>query len=628
MKKLVVYGVIFLLSFLHSERLQIGTKPSYTTKASIEYTLVEKRDERPEVLTQRSWHKDKKSFDTFENLEKAYWARLLVTNSTSEAKAYYLLSENKFTYHIEFFLVKDGQTVDYQEDGVVSKNPSRSFNTSHIIFPLTLAPHEEVEVYFKIQNYNKIDIDFILVTKEYLLDFYQSYNMVEGLFFGGMLIMLFYNLFLYFLLKFRAYLYYVLYTFWLMVYFIGFFGFSQRYFPDHTWMFYLSSGSFFIAMTLFVQSILNLKEQLPPIYKILNFFIGYFVVSTLVNIFVLEIEAFFYAQLLFNLFFIMVSIYGFFIIVSTYYLAVYQKDKIARVYTLVWSVVALSSLTLPVIYLHVLEVEVPADYILQFIMLFEVLCFSFILAYKIKEMEREKLVQQKLLVEQGKLASMGEMISTIAHQWRQPLSEINGVVLNVDVDHRRERLTQERLDKHINEIEEVTAYLSKTIHDFMNFFDNTKMLESFSLSTIFKQSNKLVSISTGKVVSLNYNMQSNIEMVGYKSELIQALIIVINNSIEATQKEKKKASIWVDATEIEGRVQITIEDNGGGINKEILEDIFMPYFTTKSETKGRGLGLYILKIIIEQSMHGRVALFNGKEGAVCKMTIPKKLKMN
>ena len=625
MKKLVVYGVIFLLSFLHSERLQIGTKPSYTTKASIEYTLVEKRDERPEVLTQRSWHKDKKSFDTFENLEKAYWARLLVTNSTSEAKAYYLLSENKFTYHIEFFLVKDGQTVDYQEDGVVSKNPSRSFNTSHIIFPLTLAPHEEVEVYFKIQNYNKIDIDFILVTKEYLLDFYQSYNMVEGLFFGGMLIMLFYNLFLYFLLKFRAYLYYVLYTFWLMVYFIGFFGFSQRYFPDHTWMFYLSSGSFFIAMTLFVQSILNLKEQLPPIYKILNFFIGYFVVSTLVNIFVLEIEAFFYAQLLFNLFFIMVSIYGFFIIVSTYYLAVYQKDKIARVYTLVWSVVALSSLTLPVIYLHVLEVEVPADYILQFIMLFEVLCFSFILAYKIKEMEREKLVQQKLLVEQGKLASMGEMISTIAHQWRQPLSEINGVVLNVDVDHRRERLTQERLDKHINEIEEVTAYLSKTIYDFINFFNHNKAIELFYLSEVLQQSHKLALFSGGDNILVFNTINENVQMTGYKSELIQSLLIVINNAVDACNKEATPGKIVITTFLLGEQLNIIVEDNGGGVSEEVLEDIYTPYFTTKHESKGTGLGLYILKMIIEESMHGSVNIFNGNEGAVCKIVIPKNL---
>ena len=592
------------------------------------YTLANDPNEGVAHLTNRVWQKDKRGFNSFENLDKAYWAKLKLENTTRDSKVYYLRAENQFTYHIEFFVVKNGLITDYREDGEIVKEKERTFNSNHMIFPVALAPSEKVELYFKILNYNKIDIDFTMATKEHLLDYYQTYNIIEGIFFGGMLLLFLYNLFLYFLLKFRDYLYYLLYTFWITVYFAGFFGFIDRYCPEYILMFHISAGVFFIAMTLFIQEILNLKEQLPKVHQVLNIFMVLFLITKIAYVISLEAENFFYTQLTFNLFFIIISIYTFFIIISTYYLAFYKEDQTSRVYALVWTLVSFSRLLLPIAYLNIVELEFSIDYIFQFMMLFEVLCFSLMLAYKIKEIEKEKLAQQKLLVQQSKLATMGEMISTIAHQWREPLIEINGIVFDLDVDYKESKLTQERLDEHLNDIEEVTAYLSKTIHDFMNFFDNTKMLESFSLSTIFEQSNKLVSISTGKVVSLNYNMQSNIEMVGYKSELIQALIIVINNSIEATQKEKKKASIWVDATEIEGRVQITIEDNGGGINKEILEDIFMPYFTTKSETKGRGLGLYILKIIIEQSMHGRVALFNGKEGAVCKMTIPKKLKMN
>ena len=621
----MLYGVIFLLNFLHSETLEIATESSYTTKEYISYTLAEDMNETPETLTQRVWQKDKKSFHTFANAEKAYWARLLLQNNTPASKTYYLLAENKFTYHIEYFLLKNGKTIDYQEDGVVSKNPSRSFNTSHMIFPLTLPPFESLEVYFKIQNYNKIDIDFLLLSKAYLLDFYQTYNIIEGLFFGGMLIMLLYNLFLYVLLRIRTYLYYVLYTFWLTVYFVGFFGFSQRYFPDYTWMFYLSSGSFFIAMTLFVQSILNLKKQLPFINKILNFFIGYFILTTLVNIFVIEIEAFFYAQLLFNLFFIMVLIYGIFIMASTYYLAVYKESLIAKVYAVVWSLVAFSSILLPIIYLHITEVNIPADYILQFLMLFEVLCFSFVLAYKIKAIEKEKFTQQKLLIEQTKLASMGEMISSIAHQWRQPLSEINGIALYLDVDYKKKLLTQEKLDGHLNDIEEVTSYLSTTIHDFTNFFNHDKALEHFSLSEILYQSQKLALMSVGKKSLFSHNMHEDLQMVGYKSELIQALLIVINNAIDACNQKGVVAKIVIRTSEKNAYVNIMIEDNGGGIDTAILEDIYTPYFTTKQESKGTGLGLYILKMIIEQSMQGNVEMLNGKEGAICKISIPKYL---
>ncbi|MBU1667929.1 sensor histidine kinase [bacterium] len=627
--KIIFYTLVLFLNLLYAETaLKIGTENAYKTKMYIRYTLANDLNETPTSLSKSVWKEDKSAFNTIENLDKAYWAKLKLENTTKESKVYYLQSENQFTYHIEFFMLRNGEIVNYREDGVIAKKKERMFNTNHMIFPVILKPSEEVEVYFKILNYNKIDIDFTLVTKEYLLDFYQTYNIVEGIFFGGMLLLFLYNLFLYFLLKFRVYLYYVLYTFWVTVYFVGFFGFMERYFPDYMLMFQMSSGSFFIAMTLFIQTILNLKEQLPKVHKSLNIFMGIFFLLTASYVVCLEAEIFSHAQVIFDFFLLMVPVYVVFIIISTYYLAVYKEDPIAKVYALIWTLVAFFGLLLPIVYLNLLELDFPIDYIFQFVILFEVLCFSFILAYKIKEIEKETLAQQKLLVQQNKLASMGEMISTIAHQWREPLTVINGIVLDVDVDYKESRLTEERLEEHLNNIEEVTAYLSGTIHDFMNFFNNKKTLESFYLSTVFEQSQKLVLISVKEAVLLKYGMENDIKMFGYKSELIQALLIVINNAIEAALKQNKKAQVLIHATEIESRVEITIKDNGRGIDKEMLDDLFMPYFTTKFDRKGRGLGLYILKIIIEQSMYGSVALFNGKEGAVCKIIIPKKLKMN
>ena len=622
MRKIFLLILLFLWTFLHAERVELGKKDFYKVKEALSYTLAEENNEPPEKLTLRKWEKDKKSFNTFQNADKAYWEKLEVKNITDKSKRYYLKSENQFTYHIEYFLLKSGTIVDHIEDGVISKNKNREFNVNHMIFPFTLAPKEEATIYFKIQNYNKIDIDFSIVTQEYLLDFYQTYNIVEGAFLGGMLMMMFYNFFLYFLLKFRAYLYYVFYTFWLTVYFTGLFGFSQRYFAGYTWIFYISSGAFFVFMTYFVQSILNLKEQLPKINRILNIFVGYFIIATVVNIFMFEYEQFFYAQILFNLFFILIPIYIIIVIFVTYYLAFVKKDSVAKIYSLVWTLVALVGISLPLVYLNIIEVDIHPDYIFQFIMLFEVLCFSFVLAYKIKLMQKEQAEQQYLLVEQNKLVAMGEMISSIAHQWRQPLTEINGIVLNMDMDYRKEKLNESRLTEHLNSIEDVTSYLSRTIHDFMNLFSHKKELEAFSMLDVISSSKRLALMSAGEDVSFLYKKDMNIQMFGYRSELIQAFLIVINNAIDASKQNNISAIISIDIKEVKDMVSINIEDNGGGIPEKILKDIFNPYFTTKHESQGTGLGLYILKMIIEESMHGSVKITNQNQGVNCEIMVP------
>ena len=615
MPKIFLFIFLFFLQSSYAQILEINQNSTYETKNYIQYSL----------LNKGIWENNKKNFNTYKTFNSPYWAKLTLKNISNTKTTYYLKSENQFTYHIEFFLLKNKNIINYIEDGVISKNKNRDFNANHMIFPVFLEANETVEVLFKIQNYNKIDIDFTLVTKEYLLDYYQTYNIVEGLFFGGMLLMMLYNLFLYFLLKFKGYIYYVTYVFWLSIYFVGLFGFSQRYFESFTWIFYISSGAFFISLTLFVQSILNLKKKMPKINKILNLFIVYFIVATLTNIYVLEQREFFYAQILFNLFFTLVPLFIGIIIASTYYLAYIKNDTIAKFYSIIWSIIALIGLLLPLEYLNILTTDIPSDYIFQFLTLFEVLCFSFILAYKIKIMEKEKKEQEKFLVQQNKLASMGEMISIIAHQWRQPLSEINGVILNMDLDYKKERLSSQIFNAHLDNLEMTTAYLSDTINDFMDFFRQDKKLEQLILSDVINTALKLVSVSHNHNISIKYNAHPKIEFLSYKSELIQALLIVINNAIDACVINKNdKSEIILENNIVDDNIIISIIDNGSGIPKDILDKIYNPYFTTKHESKGTGLGLYILKMIIEQTMQGRIELNSHNGITKCNILIPLK----
>ncbi len=626
MHKIFLLFFLFLNYFGYSKILEIDSEPIYETKNYISYSLADCLNEKPPFKKTKVWSKNKETFNTPQNRTKPYWVKIELKNISNQTKTYYLKAENQFTYHINYYLVKDNIVVKHIQDGVISKNRDRAFNVNHMIFPLTLKSQEKATAYFKIRNYNKIDLNFSLVDESYLIDYYQTYNIVEGIFFGGMLLMLLYNLFLYFLLKFKFYLYYVSYVFWLTIYFIGLFGFSQRYFEDYSLIFHLSSGAFFISLTLFVQSILNLKEKLPKIYSLLNIFNFYFVIATIVNIYALEEKNFFYAQLLFNIFFIVVPVFVAIIIALTYYLAYFKKDKIAQFYSIIWTFIALIGSLLPLEYLNIVTFSIPSDYIVQFIILVEILCFSFILAYKIKLIEQEKKEQERLLVQQNRLASMGEMISMIAHQWRQPLSEINGIVISMDIDYRKEQLSGTKFNNYLDNIENTTAYMSNTINDFMDFFKHNKSLEELDISNVINTALNLLSIKSSHKININYKNSEKVIFEGYKSELIQALLIVLNNAIDATLLTDKQPNITIKTNKNRHTLTISIQDNGCGINKEILDKIYDPYFTTKHKSKGTGLGLYILKMIIEHRMKGKVEIISSNSGTLCNISIPLKVK--
>lgn len=622
--KLFISITFFFIHNVFAQTLEINLSEKYTVNDYLQYTLAQTPDEAVEDLEGRAWFKDKHSFNTLQYSNHAYWAKLKVKNLANSSRTYYFKAENQFTYLIEYYLIKNNKIVKYLKDGVISKNHHRAFNANHMLFTLEMQAHSEAEVYFKIRNYNKVNINFLLVTQDYLLDFYQTYNLLEGIFFGGMILMMLYNLFLYIIFRIRSYIYYVAYAFGLTVYFIGLFGFSERYFASSTYIFYISSGVFFTFLTLFVQSILNLKKKLPQINKLLNLYIAYFLLSTIINSYMLEIELFVYAQILFNLFFIVLFTFSLIIIGSTYYLAYFKQDKIAKFYSIIWSLLAAMGILLPLQYLNIIQLAIPADYIFQFLTLIEILFFSFLLAHNINLIEAEKQEQKHILIQQNKLASMGEVISMIAHQWRQPLSEVNGIILNMDIDYRKEKLSTHKFNHYLDNLESITAYMSDTINNFLDYFKHNQEKETFKLSQLIEGTINLASSSNKKDVNITYVKHPEISLNAYRSQLIQALLIVINNAIDACtiQNSPKKSKILISVTMTNRYIVITIEDNGGGIPVEIIDKIYDPYFTTKHQSKGTGLGLYILKMIIEQNMQGKITITSANKKTICNIHIP------
>ena len=243
------------------------------------------------------------------------------------------------------------------------------------------------------------------------------------------------------------------------------------------------------------------------------------------------------------------------------------------------------------------------------------------------EVEKNKQKEQ-LIYQQSKQAAMGQMLNNIAHQWRQPLNAVSITVGKLEYASKKDILQKEDLDSSLQSIKSLVKQMSDTIDDFRNFFKPDKAKGYFSLLQCLKNSASVVSEAyESQNIKISIICDPQIECFGYERELMQVLLVCFGNSKDAIEENGvKEGKITVVGKQTpHGDVSITITDNGGGVKNEIIHDIFNPFFTTKEEGKGSGIGLYMSKQIIEQGMQGSIFAVNSTDGLSVTIEIPKEL---
>lgn len=231
---------------------------------------------------------------------------------------------------------------------------------------------------------------------------------------------------------------------------------------------------------------------------------------------------------------------------------------------------------------------------------------------------KQRLAQEQLLVQQSKLAAMGEMIGNIAHQWRQPLAEISAIHMNMKVTYDFNKFDKKYLNEKIKEANKLTAYMSQTITDFQNFFKPRGEKEIFSVQNACKEAAKIIESSLRyHEISLKFNTIKDTNILGYKNEYSQVMLNILSNAKDIIIERKIKfPRINIEIKEGNNYSIVKISDNAGGIAEKILDKIFEPYFTTRYKTQGTGIGLYMSKNIIERNMYGFINVKNTDEGAL------------
>ncbi len=243
-----------------------------------------------------------------------------------------------------------------------------------------------------------------------------------------------------------------------------------------------------------------------------------------------------------------------------------------------------------------------------------------------QEIDKNRVKDQQML-QQSRMAQMGEMISMIAHQWRQPLGAIASTSIDLrmkmmlesyDLDDKvQQKECVTYLDKQLVNVEGYVQSLTQTIDDFRNFYQPNKKQKIGSVNEPIQKSLDIIrATAESQGIEIIESYESKQTLALFDSELMQVFLNILKNAQDNfREKETKLAKIIVNTIDIENGVKVEICDNGGGISEDIIGKIFDPYFSTKDEKNGTGLGLYMSKTIVEDHHNGKLSAENRDDGA-------------
>jgi signal transduction histidine kinase len=250
------------------------------------------------------------------------------------------------------------------------------------------------------------------------------------------------------------------------------------------------------------------------------------------------------------------------------------------------------------------------------------------LEQRVEEAVEKQRNQERLMIHQSRQAAMGEMLESIAHQWRQPLNNIGLAVTNMETKHAFGALNDDEFERKMTIISDNIQYMSDTIDDFRNFLTPDRTTQLFSPIRTVQDVLRIIDAQL-RSDKIDYNVESccAVQIRGIENEFKQVLLVLFNNARDAIKEQRTMQRIE------RGRIDITLHcrdeqtvfevcDNGGGIDEEICHSIFEPYFTTKFKTQGTGIGLYLAKNIIENRMEGTLTMKNQDGGSCFIITVP------
>ena len=490
------------------------------------------------------------------------------------------------------------------KDSLVHTNTQYEIINNVMLIKLDDKQKNELIFQYKYETPKRAEFRWNTIT-----DFEYTYLLkYEGILYGvsyGIIFCAFlYYLIIYFSSKIKHFLYYSLMQLFVLFSLIGFVYFSYQPYPASTpqAIVDICETLSFLFTLLFAQSILYTKQKMPKIHIFINLFI-------LLNILdVIAILFYKYSILYEYLSFYVVFLIPFF----TGILAFLKGNKYSLIYTLGWLVVCIFTYVAqnweisPISSIYVIHIGAPL----------ESLIFSFALGYMLKTLVNEKNEKEKILIHQSKLASMGEMINNIAHQWRQPLTHLGFINMNLQLCLEEEPIDKKYINEKIEESNAQLDFMSKTIDNFRDFYKINKKKELFYISDAVKKALDIMEpIFKNNKIEFEFNLIKDKQVDGYENEYSQVILNILTNAKDVLlSRQIQNPKIVISINQKHNSTITTILDNGGGIENKYINQIFDPYFTTKE--KGSGIGLYMSEMIIKNHFKGKITACNKANGSL------------
>ncbi|MCH9739260.1 MAG: sensor histidine kinase [Epsilonproteobacteria bacterium] len=416
-----------------------------------------------------------------------------------------------------------------------------------------------------------------------------------------------YNLAFYFYIRNRQYLYYALAQLFILSTLVGvesmlispfdeIYGFKNYYILDISQTFMLIFSMLFIQAffqtynTDKLNNLINIIIKIALFDLVLSLFFGHTIITKFVPTFIWV-----------------------WFVLSEAHRHIKKKDAPFYFVSVGWHIVIVIIL---LEYLYIIDPHKVGFPFLHVVFALESMLLSFALSYKFKLVEDEQKAQQTMLLQQSRLASMGEMISIIAHQWRQPLNFLSYSFMHIKQNCKND----DDALMTIKEANEQLQYMSQTIESFRNFYNPSKERADFSIKESCENAIQIVTPTLNATnIKLNLDVWQDFSYYANANEFEQVLLNIVNNARDVlVERLTPNPTIDIKVNE----PTITITDNAGGISKENIEKIFDPYFSTKRNSDG--IGLYIGKTIIEREMSGKleVSVKDGK--TIFTITLQKK----
>ena len=611
---------IFLLSFLYvSLYAQTIFIDKNTTDISIlqdSYYLIDKSAERDPLRILNDKHTFQRVTNDFINLgyilDDTLWIKFRVKNDSSTPVEKYLVLDEPNVDLVNLYFFTDDGELRVIKSGVF--NRKEFDNELAFEFPLVLQAHQEREYFLKIESKTH-SLHFSLHIKSYkkFKDDDMFRQMGLSAFFAILFVIFFYNIVIYVNSKEKIFLYHALFLLAMFMQHFSltgmiFYVIPTAYVVEHAYTppYYMTAIVF--AAIWFVYNFLNLHKYRKILFGfklIVAYFLVVLVLNSKTNYLLPYLTP---AAFLFLLY----------LEISALYLFLFSEEKYAKYFFYIWSISLMGFLVTVLYYEGVIPYSI--SFLNETTFTIEVLLFSIVLSDYIKDLKIEKLQKENLLLEQSKMASMGAMLQNIAHQWRQPLAEINAVVMKIDADSYEKKLTQKTLQNDLCSIERLTSHLSTTIDSLTSFSQKNNTIKETSLAEALDRSLEITS-SLLKDVDLNITIKEDLKKRCNLNEIVQVILVILKNAVDAFSHNKiKNKKIDITVFQNGERSFLTIEDNAGGIEEKDTTRIFEPYFTTKFKSQGVGIGLYMAKKIMEK-YNGDITVENTKNGAKFTITL-------